>query len=58
MAEIEIRCAECDSILDDANLKAFGRGDSAAIFVNPCKKCMDDARADGYDHRKSEEVES
>ncbi len=40
MAEIEIRCAECDAILEDVNLKTYGRGDSAAIFVNPCKACM------------------
>ena len=50
-ADIEVRCSECDAILEDAELKSYGSGNrSVALFVNPCKKCLDDAGAEGYDH--------
>lgn len=52
-ADIEVRCSECDAILDDAELKPYGMGNrSVALFVNPCKKCMEDSYAEGYDHGK------
>lgn len=49
MAEIEVRCSECDAVLEDAEFKKHGMY-SASLFVNPCKKCIDDARAESYDH--------
>lgn len=51
MADIEVRCAECDAILEDAEIKSFGSSSrpSVALFVNPCMKCKADARAAGYD---------
>ena len=44
MAEIEVRCSECDAVLEDAEFKKHGMY-SASLFVNPCKKCIDDAES-------------
>ena len=55
MADLEVRCRECDAILEDSELMSYGAGNrSVALFVNPCKKCADDARAEGYDHGKED----
>lgn len=52
MADIDVRCKECDSLLD-AEFIRFGR-QGVVLAVEICERCKDNARAEGYDHGKEE----
>ena len=52
MADIDVRCRGCDSLLD-AEFRQWGKS-STVLVVEPCKKCMDDASTSGYDKAKED----
>mgnify|MGYP001590391970 CR=1 FL=1 len=48
MVDLEVRCNNCEQDLN-AELKTYGRNNSIALFIEPCEKCMEEAKKDGYD---------
>ena len=44
MAEFDVRCNDCNTILD-ASFSTY----NSVLEVVPCQKCMDEANDKGYD---------
>lgn len=47
--DVIVRCDSCHDILD-ADFDRHGD-----LMVTPCERCVDEARKEGYNDRKSEE---
>jgi len=53
MAEFEVKCDSCDSFLS-ANF--YGAGTNIVLNIEPCEKCLDSAKDEGYQQGYEEAI--